>query len=257
MELRMPRACAFVVAICLISFSVHAQTPQDTLNQYVADLQKTPTDTALREKIIRYVQTMNPAPPIPEEVERFMARGAAAVKGAKSPDDFKEAATEFEKATRAAPWLAETYYNLGLAQDKAGLHEVALKSLRLYLLAAPSAADAKQVKNLIYEVEYQRDKTVKGDAWLSKIDGRRYAQPAPGGQTVLIDVRGPILISGYLDPAKQYHEILRFNINGRQGSYVTDNPFNRKEVTCTISEEGDMITCRTRNDPDEIYRWQR
>jgi hypothetical protein len=75
-------------------------------------------------------------------------------------------------------WLAEAYYNLGLTQDKAGLYDAALKNLDLHLLAALRAADARHVKNLIYEVEYRRDKAAQGNAWLRKIDGRRYAQPA-------------------------------------------------------------------------------
>lgn len=56
----------FVLIFALMS-TVQAQTPQETLNQYVSDLQKNPNDNALREKIIRHVQTMKPAPAIPEE----------------------------------------------------------------------------------------------------------------------------------------------------------------------------------------------
>jgi len=49
-----------------ISVSIaQAQSPQETLNQYISDLQKNPTDYALREKIIKHVQTMKPAPAIP------------------------------------------------------------------------------------------------------------------------------------------------------------------------------------------------
>jgi membrane protein implicated in regulation of membrane protease activity len=60
--------CAVVsVAMLLALLPAQAQTgsPQDTLNQYISDLQKNPTDYALREKIIKHVQTMKPAPAIP------------------------------------------------------------------------------------------------------------------------------------------------------------------------------------------------
>jgi tetratricopeptide (TPR) repeat protein len=191
--------CAVAFAATLLSLlPAQAQTvsPQDTLNQYVTDLQKNPNDSDLREKIIRFAQTMNPPPPVPEDAERYMARGVAAVKGAKDANDFKEAAAELEKATLAAPWLANTYYNLGVAQDKAGLYDAAIKNLKLYLLAAPDATDARQVKNLIYEVEYRRDKAAKEsspqavavrrqkeyEVWLRNLNGARYV-----GQSRLMD----------------------------------------------------------------------
>ena len=131
---------AFGVALILAATrSLPAQTPspQATLAQSVADLQKTPTDTALREKIITLALEMKPAPAVPEEVKGFMASGSALFTAAKSPEDFKKAAAEFEKATLAAPWLAEAYYNLASAQEKAGFGAEAAESLRLYLLAAP------------------------------------------------------------------------------------------------------------------------
>jgi hypothetical protein len=57
-----------------------------------SDLQNNPNDNALREKIIiRVKMVMKPKPAIPEEAERFMARGTAAIKNAKNPDDFKDA----------------------------------------------------------------------------------------------------------------------------------------------------------------------
>jgi tetratricopeptide (TPR) repeat protein len=159
---KMYPAMLLVFMLILVCMSAsHAQTPQQTLTQYFSDLQKNPNDYALRERIIRHVQTMRPAPAIPEEAERYMARGAAAVKGAKDTNDFKDAVRELEKATLAAPWLANAYYNLGFAQDKAGLYADAIKNLRLYLLAAPNAADAKKVKELIYEIEYRQEKAAK------------------------------------------------------------------------------------------------
>lgn len=145
-----------------ISVSIaQAQSPQQTLNQYISDLQKNPNDYALREKIIKHVQTMKPKPVIPEEAERYMARGAAAVKGAKTEKDFQDAAAEFEKASLTAPWLAAAYYNLGITQDKASKYKEAIQSLKFYLLAAPEASDAKAVKTLVYEIEYRQEKATK------------------------------------------------------------------------------------------------
>jgi len=149
-----------ILMFLLISY-VHAQSPQQTLAQYLSDLQKNPNDNALREKIIRHVQTMTPKPAIPEEAERYMARGGAAVKAAKNEKDFQDAALEFEKASLVAPWLPAAYYNLGITQDKAGKYKEAIQSLKLYLLAAPEASDAKAVKTLVYEIEYRQEKAAQ------------------------------------------------------------------------------------------------
>jgi tetratricopeptide (TPR) repeat protein len=168
--------------------TVQAQTPQQTLNQYVAELQKNPNDYALREKIIKHVQTMKPAPAVPEEAKRYLSRGIAAMKEAKSKDDFKDAVNEFEKAALAAPWFANAYYNLGVAQDKAGAYANAIRSLKLYLLASPDARDAEAVKGLIYEIEYRQEKAAKASSpaviaakkqqtyeeWLRGLDGARF-----------------------------------------------------------------------------------
>ena len=93
-----------------------------------------------------------------------MARGLAAVKGAQNKQDFLDAAAEFERASLAAPWLPAAYYNLGITQDKAGKYREAMQNLKLYLLAAPDASDAKAVKGLIYEIEYRQEKAAKASS---------------------------------------------------------------------------------------------
>src|ERR1700738_3831653 len=155
---------ALLYILLLLAFNCVAfaqENPREQLKQYVADLQKSPDDQALREKIIKLALTLDPKPAIPEDAERFMARGAAAIKDAKVESDFKDAAQEFEKATLAAPWLANAYYNLGVAQSKAGDYGGAARSLKLYLLAAPDAPDVKEAKSLMYEMEDKKGKIGK------------------------------------------------------------------------------------------------
>ena len=123
MKLRM--ACILVlmfVLLFLAAFSVHGQStnPQYNLNQYVSDLQKNPNDYALREKIIKHVQTMKPAPPISLEADKFEGRAEFAIKNAKTETDFLEAAKEYEKALLIAPWIPAYYFNQGIAFEKAG-----------------------------------------------------------------------------------------------------------------------------------------
>jgi tetratricopeptide (TPR) repeat protein len=90
-----------------------------------------------------------------------MARGKAFADVATDKDGFQKAATEFQAAAKVAPWLTEVYYNLGIVQDKAGLHKQAMQSLELYLLAAPNASDAREVRNLIYRLEALQEESQK------------------------------------------------------------------------------------------------
>ena len=121
----------------------------ETLHQFVEELKKNPADHVLREKIINLALTMKPAPAVPEDAERSMARGIARFQRAA----YNKAISEFEAAANAAPWLAAAYYNLGMAQEKAGLYEEAIRNLKYYLLSAPDAKNARDVKNKIYALE--------------------------------------------------------------------------------------------------------
>jgi len=154
----MKSACKLIVVVlAFLALPANAQSAREQLKQMVGQLQKSPSDSALREKIIKLGANIKPAPAVPEEAVRHMARGSAAFKGATSPADFQEAAKEFELAVLAAPWSSDAYFNLGVAQDKAGNYAAALNSLKLALLAAPGGSG---IKELIYEVEYRRDKAL-------------------------------------------------------------------------------------------------
>lgn len=135
---------------------------REAVGHYIAALQSVPEGSAddqrLRETIVKLVQKLSPPPAIPEEARRFSVRGQIAVKEAKSPSDFDNAAKEFDKALRVAPWWADSYINQGVALEKAGKFGEAARALKLYLLAAPSAADAQNVQDQIYALEYRQEK---------------------------------------------------------------------------------------------------
>jgi tetratricopeptide (TPR) repeat protein len=135
--------------------SANAQSPREELQQMVEQLQQTPNDNALREKIVKLALTLKPEPVLPPEAERRMVRGSAAFKGATSVTGYQDAVKEFEHATLAAPWSGDAYFNLGVSQDKAENYEAALRSLKLARLASP---DSKEIQTLIYEVEYRQEK---------------------------------------------------------------------------------------------------
>jgi hypothetical protein len=140
----------------------------EALTNYVAALQSVPegsaNDQRLRETIIKLVQKLSPPPALPEEARRFSIRGQTWIKEAKNSSDFDEAAKEFSKALRVAPWWADGYINQAVALEKTGRFDSAIRSLRLYLLAAPAAPDAEKVKEQIYVLEVRQEKAQKETA---------------------------------------------------------------------------------------------
>lgn len=204
----MKSAMKFLVllfTVLILTNTAFAESPREQLKQMVEQLQKTPTDDALREKIIKLAQELKPALVIPEEAERRMARGTAAFKGAKSVADYRDAAKEFEQATLAAPWYSDAYLNLGVAQDKAENYEAALHSLKLALLASPND---KEIKALIYEVEYRNEKAdspevramkqkTGEESFLRSIDGARFRKVQNYGDAaieIIFEVRGQTMV---------------------------------------------------------------
>ena len=147
---------------------------REALNLYVEALQSATAgsekDLALRRKIIDVAAKVSPSPGVPEEASRYLARGRAAVGMAKDEQGFERAANEFRQALKLTPWLADAYYNLGVVLDKAGRYAEAIQSLKFYLLTKPSASDAKQAQELIYQVEYRQEesKRTKGQSALTQ-----------------------------------------------------------------------------------------
>jgi len=125
----------------------------ETLKQYVADLKKTPESVELREKTIKYAQSLKQKPPVPEEFERQMARGSAYLKKATDADGYNKAIENLKAAVALAPWVAQGYVDLAEAQEKAGLFAEAIQNLNFALLADPNAKNARELRNRVYELE--------------------------------------------------------------------------------------------------------
>lgn len=127
----------------------------DALTHYVEVLKTAPLNQQLREKIIKLAQRIKPPPAISEMAERHMLRGEAAVETAKDKTGYEKAASEFNAAILIAPWLANGYFNLSVVQEKVGNYEEAIRNARLYLLAAPYAADVPDMRKRIVKLEYK------------------------------------------------------------------------------------------------------
>lgn len=289
MTMRRETVCLYIVlivAVFLTSFSAHAQpgNPQETLRQYVADLQKSPNDYALREKIINHVQTMRSVPAIPPEAEKFEGRAEFAFKNAKSEADFLDAACEYGKALLIAPWMGPYYFNQGLAYEKAGKPAEAKRSFEFYLLAVPNAQDSRDVRKRIAGLEYAMEKAARAaspqaiaeerrteEEFIKKIDGSRYVyqsrdEDLGAGADTTIDVKGNVAILGIImtwtrdgNPIQGFPfgvwKTIRGDgyVRGRQivipeqswsGSVKDGTWFPRDPLVCAISEDGNTLTCK-------------
>ncbi len=147
--------------LCAIAIPAQAASPQDTLNQYVADLQKNPDDSALREKIIAFAQTVKPAPAIPAESHRHFIRGSVFGKEAKTDTEFESAVKEYRQAIQFAPWWGGAYYNLAMVLKASGQFDEATANLKLALLAHMEEKDAKDAQEQIYAIEVEKELSVK------------------------------------------------------------------------------------------------
>lgn len=130
-----------------------AKKPKALLDQYRALLKDDPDDMDLCARAIQLVGSMKTKPETPMDYEISLGKAAALFKKAENRDDFKAAVGAFQDALVAAPWKAEVYYNLGLAQEKAFLPLEAINKYKLYILANPNAPDKDKVLQKIGALE--------------------------------------------------------------------------------------------------------
>ena len=101
-----------------------------------------------------------------EEAKRHLVRGQAAAEMATVPADYDLAIEEFTKARSLAPDWPDVYYNLAVAQERAGKFGEAADSLKRYLQLAPNAPNAESVRNLIIRLEFKAEQTITDEVAL-------------------------------------------------------------------------------------------
>ena len=297
----MKKICLTALIIFVLIFAlmptVQAQSPQQTLNQYIADLQKNPNDNALREKIIKHVQTMKLAPAIPEEARRYFVEGNALLKAAKAQKGYGLAIDAYRQCLLIAPWWAEALYNYAVALDLANQFDEAVNVLKLYITTTPGEGESRKAQDKIYEIgakkklaAQEREESSpqavaareqnKSEDWLTKIDGRRYTleETHDGSYTSVIDVKGKVLVVGiirrkypYAGHPLGYEEINRGDISGSVCKISQQPPDANTlklmggvyavEFVFAIGDDGSLITrrCRFNNGSERqaIYVWQK
>ncbi len=205
----MRNAIILVLPLFLLAISNAYADQAKTLNQLLADLAKTEAHSAAEyrqmQKILETARYRDHVS-VPEAARRHMARGEAAVELAKDGGGYTAAIKEFKAATRAAPWFAAAHYNLGIVQNEARQFDHAIKSLKLYLLAAPDAEDRDATQALIYKMEFRKEQAGKGPeiAPLDKVMYARSAANLRSGPGTAFDIVGrayrnkPLKITGHV-----------------------------------------------------------
>ncbi len=113
--------------------TINAQSPRDTLNQYVAELQKSSNDISLREKIISLSLRIKPAPAIPKDAREKYVMGITL----RESKDYKLAISQFKEALLIAPWYGDAYKDLGLSLEFAEEYNEGIQAFQLYILTQP------------------------------------------------------------------------------------------------------------------------
>ena len=151
---------------CITGLPARAQTanPQDTLNQYVADLQKNPENADLRAKTIAFAQTITPAPEIPEAARHHYIRGSVFAKEAKTDAEYASATEEYLQAIYIAPWWGNAYYGLAMVQKMSGQFDAATANLKLALQTKMEEKDVKEAQDQIYAIEVEKELATKRNA---------------------------------------------------------------------------------------------
>jgi tetratricopeptide (TPR) repeat protein len=163
----MKKACVAILFTLVLAWAIQptvqaqTSTAQQTLNQYLADLQKNPGDTALREKIIKHVQTMKPAPQIPEEARRNYVMGQTLFKDAQNIRDFNSSIEKFKAAALIAPWWGDAYRDLGMALKAAERYGEAINALKLFIVTGPNTDEARKAQDEIYNIAAMKEKADK------------------------------------------------------------------------------------------------
>jgi len=291
---------SFLIVCCVTTFlttvSANAQStnPQETLNQYISDLQKSPNDYALREKIIRHVQTMKKAPAIPEEARRHYVKARTLFEDAKQPSDSADAAEEFRQALLVAPWWGEAYMKMGLALETAQRYDDAIASLKLFMATRPQDEVLRKAQDEIYKIEAKLEKAAKDkelaakkaveekqaqqedaaakkakeqEEFLRKINGARYfnrwhSADEDGYQS--LDVLGDTITEGNgitrsSDPREigWHQNATTYKIDGRSLRGFFQGRGTIPPTTGVISDDGSTITIRVGDKVTAVFKRER
>lgn len=197
-----------VSAFLALCTSAYAQSPREQLKQMVEQLQKTPNDDALREKIIKLATTIKPAPAIPEEAREPFVMGATVLKKSSDPAGAVKAVDLFTQAISISPWFADAYYNRAIAREAAGQFESAIDDLRFYLGFKLTVNERRQAQDKIYalkaDAQLAAAKKAEQDKIASAEQAKRQAEQAK--RDVITQIKNAVGNRNYNNAVLSYDE---------------------------------------------------
>lgn len=191
-----------------------AQSPREELQQMVEQLQTSPNDNALREKIIKLAPTLKPSPAMPDAAITFEGRAQFAFRSAKSEDDFLAAAQEYEKAVAAAPWVLGYYTDLCTIYEKAGKFEDAKRHCGFYLIGLTDPAQMTDVKRRIAGLEFG----------IEKAEEKRDRKKAEGAAERFVGTWSRSVMGGDRNFHRQWFTLSRDGIGLKMSGQMTEVP---------------------------------
>jgi tetratricopeptide (TPR) repeat protein len=165
-----------VLTFLTLAASAYAETPREQLQQMAEQLQKTPNDNALREKIIKLSTSIKPAPAIPEQAREPFVMGATVLKKASDPTGASKAVDLFTQALNVAPWFADAYYNRAIAHESAGQYESAIDDIKLYLGFKLTDTERREAQDKVYALKADAQLASAKKAEQDKIAGAAAAE---------------------------------------------------------------------------------
>jgi len=212
-----------VFTLLALAASAHAQTPREQLNQMVQQLQKTPNDNALREKIIKLATSIKPAPAIPEEAREPFVMGATVLKKSGDPSGASKAVDLFTQALNIAPWYADAYYNRAMARQAAGQFEPAIDDLKLYLGFKLTDAERREAQDKIYsfKADAQLASTAAQNAEWKKTLGE-LGQAQQKHARLIQRLHGAVFFGVYSSKEVVQHYEMRFQKGGVEDDYLEE-----------------------------------
>ena len=91
---------------------------------------------------------------VPEDARKYALRSEFLIK----EGNFEQAATELKKAIQIAPYAPQLYFNSALNNAELKKYPEAIRSMKIYLKAAPDAPNSRAAKDKIIEWEFMMEK---------------------------------------------------------------------------------------------------
>lgn len=96
-----------------------------------------------------------------DQARKHFNRGLATAESAKSNEDYKEAISEFLKASKLDPLWPDVYYNLGLLYEKIDDYGNALWQFASYRAMVREASEQDKAQQIIDRIEFKKEKQLK------------------------------------------------------------------------------------------------